>query len=135
MPDYFNNEMKTLQETTEQIRLSPGPAAREQPRPSPLGDEGRVTTADIIANEIMAKPAPLLGDARVSTIDALDIDLDGSDSVIRTDDLDKSGGGTILPRPSALGPSNRLTTQEIFDIVSAPLEVDDNGNSDDPLPV
>lgn len=136
MPDYFNKEMQTLQETTEQIRLSPGPVPRDQPRPKPLGDGGRVTTADIIATEIMAKPAPLLIDARVSTIDALDIDLDGSDSVIRTDDLGKGGGGSGLPKPAALGPDNRLTTQEFLDIVSAPLEpVEDNGNSDDPLPV
>lgn len=139
MPDYFNREMETLQETTEQIRLSPGPAPREQPRPKHLGQESRVTTLDFIADELMAKPAPLLADGRVSTIDALDLDLDASDSVLYTDDLDK--GRDIrrdsLPRPSALGPDNRLTTQEFLDIVTSPLAMEDkSGNNDEePLPL
>ena len=135
MPDYFNKEMQTLQETTEQIRLSPGPGQRDQPKPKPMGEGARVSTMDAIANEIMAKPAPLLGDNRVSTIDALDLDLDGPDSVLN---LDKADGErrSSLPRPNALGPSNRLTTQEFLDIVSAPLEtVEDNGNDEDPLPL
>ncbi|KAL3940238.1 MAG: hypothetical protein SGARI_001063 [Bacillariaceae sp.] len=132
MPDYFNKEMQTLQETTEQIRLSPGPGQREQPKPKPMGEGGRVSTMDAIAHEIMAKPAPLLGDNRVSTIDALDLDLDVSDSALNLDGERRSS----LPKPNALGPDNRLTTQEFLDIVSAPLEtVEDNGNDEDPLPL
>jgi hypothetical protein len=137
MPDYFNREMETLQETTEQIRLSPSPAPREQARPKPLGEESRVTTMDAIANELMARPAPLLADSRVSTIDALDLDFDGSDSVINTDDFDRSKGlrRDSLPKPSALGPDNRLTTQEFLDIVTSPIAIDSkSGNDEDPLP-
>jgi hypothetical protein len=88
---------------------------------------------DAIASEIMAKPAPLLGDSRVSTIDALDLDFDGSDSVLN---LDRTDDRSSLPKPNALGPNNRLTTQEFLDIVSAPLEtVDDDGNDEEPLPL
>jgi hypothetical protein len=133
MPDYFNLEMQTLQETTEQIRLSPGPGQRDHPKPKPMGESGRVSTMDAIASEIMAKPAPLLGDSRVSTIDALDLDFDGSDSVLN---LDRTDDRSSLPKPNALGPNNRLTTQEFLDIVSAPLEtVDDDGNDEEPLPL
>ncbi|KAG7350302.1 hypothetical protein IV203_009662 [Nitzschia inconspicua] len=140
MPDYFNREMETLQETTEQIRLSPGPEMRDQPRPKPLGDSGRVTTMDAIADELMARPAPLLADSRVSTIDALDLDLDASDSVLNADDFDKLKGErrNSVPRPAALGPDNRLTTQEFLDIVTSPIGVDDDKSGDDddedPLP-
>jgi len=143
MPEYYNKqfdterEMQTLQETTEQIRLSPGP------KPRPLGEEGRVTTMDAIAMDLMARPSPLLGENRVSTIDALDIDLDGSDSVLRTEE-DLAGPGPdgsakpSLPKPAAVGPNNRLTTQEFMDIITSPIaEVNDEKEdiSDDPLPL
>jgi hypothetical protein len=145
MPDYYNRrfdterEMQTLQETTEQIRLSPGPPLREQPRPRALNEENRVSTLDVIAMDLMARPSPFSADGRLSTIDALDLDLDGSDSVIRTDDMDdKTDGsqGAMLPKPSALGANNRLTTQEFLDIVTSPIAaIDDKISADeDPLP-
>jgi hypothetical protein len=139
MPDYLNREMQTLQETTQQIRLSPGPSARDLARPKQMGEDGRVTTMDAIARELMAKPAPLFADSRVSTIDVLDLDLDASDSVIKLDDFDKPDGTrrNSLPRPSALGLDNRLTTQEFLDIVTSPITVDDKSgddDDDDPIP-
>mmetsp|Transcript_26091 Transcript_26091/g.61972 ORF Transcript_26091/g.61972 Transcript_26091/m.61972 type:complete len:808 (+) Transcript_26091:275-2698(+) len=167
-PEYFNREMQTLQETTEQIRLSPsGPGASaaqttgigsaRAPKPQNISAENRMTTAEVITMDLMAKPAPLLAENRVSTIDALDLDLDGPDSTINTDELDNTvaaaaassyrggedsgtGGGVSMPKPPALGPQNRLTTQEFIDIVSGPLvSISDKmptvGEDDDPLPL
>jgi hypothetical protein len=137
MPDYLNREMQTLQENTEQIRLSPGISARDPARPKLLGQDGRITTMDAIATELLAKPAPFFADGRVSTIDVLDLDLDASDSVIKIDDFDKTDRirRNSLPRPSALGLDNRLTTQECLDIMTSPITVEDkSGEEDDPLP-
>lgn len=141
--EYFTREMQTLQETTEQIRLSPS-GVGGAPKPQAIATQNRLSTVEIITRDLLAKPGPLLGENRVSTIDALDLDLDGSDSFIRTDDLDEAvnGGGdngSSLPKPSALGIQNRLTTQEFMEIVAAPLvSISDrpsNGNDDEPLPL
>jgi hypothetical protein len=141
MPDYFNREMQTLQETTEQIRLSPGPPSHEQPKPQALSQESRLTTVDLIAMDLMSRPSPLSAGDRVSTIDVLELDFDGSDSMIRADDfddaIDGSKGGGSLPKPSALGANNRLTTQEFLDIVTSPIATigEKGSGDDDPLPL
>jgi hypothetical protein len=155
MPDYFNREMQTLQETTEQIRLSPsGPDsettgignAGAPPKPQNISTQNRMSTVEVITMELMAKPSPLLSENRVSTIDALELDFEGSDSVINTDNLDNAVDDaddtdrhSSMPRPPALGPQNRLTTQEFMEIVAAPLvSLSDRvpvDNDDDPLPM
>lgn len=152
MPDYYNTqfdterEMQTLQETTEQIRLSPGPRPRpavEPSKPHGLGQEDRVTTMDVITRELLSKPTPLLDEHRTSTLALLDLDLDGSDSMIRTEELiDESTRRTgssfsSLPKPAYLAPEDRLTTQDFLELVSAPLETveDKLGDDDEPLPL
>lgn len=160
-PEYFNREMQTLQETTEQIRLSPsgsadgatvaqtsGNESHGTPKPQNITIESRMTTADVITMELLARPSPLLTENRVSTMDALDLDLDGDDAAISTDDLDKvdvtevaaGGDGQIsMPKPPSLRPQNRLTTQEFIDIVSGPLvsisQLPIGDDDDDPLPL
>jgi hypothetical protein len=153
MPDYYNTqfdterEMQTLQETTEQIRLSPGPRPRpmvDAPRPNGIGQEDRVTTIDIITRELLSKPSRLLDEHRTSTLGSLDLDFDGSDSVIRLEEdlMDESirrTGDSLssLPKPAYLAPENRMTTQEIFDLVASPLDNGDDklGDDDEPLPL
>jgi hypothetical protein len=152
MPDYYNTqfdterEMQTLQETTEQIRLSPGPRPRqavEAPKPHSLGQEDRVTTMDVITRELLSKPTPLLEEHRMSTLGSLDLDLDGADAILKTEDLmdepNRRAGSSVssLPKPAYIGPESRLTTQEFFELVSAPLDTEDDklGDDDEPLPL
>lgn len=122
MPDYFdkdmNKEMLTLQEDTEQIRLSPNP------KPQSLKPDGRVSTIDVILNDLMTKPPPMLGGDRVSTIDALGLD-DSADLKFNTDDSRFVGEGNqtskqksaSIPKPGVLTQENRLTTTELFQVV------------------
>ncbi|MGK3739776.1 MAG: hypothetical protein ACI8RD_013470 [Bacillariaceae sp.] len=141
MPGYFDKEilskeMQTLQEDTEQIRLSPGPDSYVQPlenaKPQPLSQDGRVSTMDAIMNDLMAKPSPLSGGDRVSTIDVLGglVDEDYSDPFIDTKNTDDARGNyndnqkqntssTSIQKPSALTQANRLTTQDLFRIADA----------------
>lgn len=150
MPNYYNRqfdterEMQTLQETTEQIRLSPGPGLPvERPRPRTLAQEGRISTMDIITNDLMARPSAFMAEHRMTTIDALELDLDGPDSILKSEDLlDDSyrisaSSLSSLPKPASLGMESRLTTQEFFEIVSAPIATveDKSGNDYDPLPL
>jgi hypothetical protein len=151
MPDYYNRqfdterEMQTLQETTEQIRLSPGPVQLvEQPKPHAIGQGGRVTTMDVITMDLLAKPVPFSEENRMTTIDALELDLDVCDPIMRMEDLvddpnTRSAVSSLasLPKPSSLGPDNRLTTQEFLEIVGARIEIEDDkvGADDEPLPL
>jgi len=134
MPDYFdkhNNDMQTLQEDTEQIRLSQGPNSSLQPlekrKPQSLNQEGRVSTMDAIMNDLLAKPYPLLQGDRVSTIDALVglhdevqdnpiINLDGDDARDRVGNCNQKTSPRSIPKPGALTQANRLTTTELFQL-------------------
>merc|ERR1711865_1220894 len=126
MPDYFdkhNNDMQTLQEDTEQIRLSQGPNSSLQPlekiKPQSLNQEGRVSTMDAIMNDLLAKPSPLLQGDRVSTIDALVglhdevqdnpiINLDGDDARDRVGNCNQKTSPRFIPKPGALTQANRF---------------------------
>ncbi|OEU21313.1 hypothetical protein FRACYDRAFT_267906 [Fragilariopsis cylindrus CCMP1102] len=141
MPGYFdkeilNKEMQTLQEDTEQIRLSPVPDSYvqtlENSKPQPFSQDGRVSTMDAIVNDLMAKPSPLLGGDRMSTIDVLEglVDEDYSDPFGETKNTDDGRGNyidnqkqntssTSIPKPSSLTQANRLTTQDLFRIADA----------------
>ena len=137
MPEFFTKkfdaeqEMQSLSSNLEQSTLD-----AERPKPHPLSQTERVSTIDAIAMDLMVKPVPILKDDRVSTIDALDLDLD-TDPMIKNDEspipLDD------LPKPKNLGPLDRLTTNDFLDLVNSPLaQVDDSlpqDDSDDPLPL
>jgi hypothetical protein len=140
MPEIYNTEMTQLSENFELSHLSPASAAKKQLRPKPthLADGGRVSTIDAIAMDLMGKPAPMLVGNRVSTIDALDIDFDDdpiislgqSKEVLRQD----------LPKPVSLALDDRLTTNDLMNLVNSPLGEDDlatgdTASEDEPLPL
>jgi hypothetical protein len=120
MPEYYNgkfnpeSEVNKLTDNLEQSKLSPkrGEPTTTTTKPESLKDSNRLTTLDI--NEIMAKPEPL--SARVTTIEALGIDLENEPM------LDTAEGAGGIPRPNAMTSDNRLTTNEIFELVNADPE-------------
>jgi hypothetical protein len=65
MPEYYGTkigaeqEMTKLSSSLEHSTLSTG-AAVNQPKPQPLGEDGRVSTMDAITMDLMVKPQPLL---------------------------------------------------------------------------
>jgi len=140
MPEYFerkilNKEMQSLQEDTEQIRLSPEPDSYvqtlEKTKPQPLSQEGRVSTMDAIMNDLMSKPTPLSGGDRVSTIDILGLDdddnnddnpvinTDYNNSNVNADNCNQKASPAYIPKPGALTEVNRLSTTELFQIADA----------------
>lgn len=133
MPEYFSKkfdadqEMRSLSTNFEQSTLD-----NQQPKPKAIGDGERVSTMDVIAMDLMVKPAPILKDDRVSTIDALDLDLD-------TEGTLKDFPRDDLPRPNSLEATDRLTTKDFMDLVNSPIaQVDPNApktEGDDPLPL
>jgi len=135
MPEYYNgkfnseSEVNKLTDNLEQSKLSPkrlDATTAVEPttvKPESLKDSDRLTTLDI--NEILSKPEPLA--ARTSTIEALGIELE-NDSMF---DAPMVGGG--IPRPNAMTSDNRLTTNEIFELVNADPE--DLVKGDDPPPL
>jgi hypothetical protein len=90
MPEHYNfnteHEMKRLSNNLEHSTLSPGLSGKDRPQPKPLAEDGRVSTMDAISMDLMAKPQRLLAGDRVSTFDALDIDFD-DDPIIRPDEM------------------------------------------------
>lgn len=137
MPEFFKKnfdaeqEMQSLSSNLQQSTLD-----TNRPKPQPLSETERVSTIDAIAMDLMAKPVPILKDGRLSTIDALELDMD-DDTFIKTEEslipLDD------LPKPKSLGPIDRLTTSDFLDLVNSPIDsVDDVGpqdDSDEPLPL
>jgi len=135
MPEYYNgkfnseSEVNKLTDNLEQSKLSPkrlDATTEVEPttaKPESLKDSDRLTTLDI--NEILSKPEPLA--ARTSTIEALGIDLENESMF----DAPIVGGG--IPRPNAMTTDNRLTTNEIFELVNADPE--DLVKGDDPPPL
>jgi hypothetical protein len=133
MPEYFNaeKEMRSLSTNLEQSTLD-----IERSRPTALGISERVSTMDVIAMDLMVKPAPMLKGDRMSTIDALDLDLE-TDPLIKMDEppIDLED----LPKPKSLEPIDRLTTKDFMELVNSPIsQVDDKASrtdSDNPLPL
>jgi len=129
MPEYYNgkfnpeSEVNKLTDNLEQSKLSPQRVEPTTAKPDSLKDSNRLTTLDI--NEIMAKPEPL--SARTTTMEALGIDLENEPMFETPID-----GGSI-PRPNAMTSDNRLTTNEIFELVNADPE--DLVKGDDPPPL
>jgi hypothetical protein len=70
MPEYYGTkvgteqEMRKLSSSLEHSTLSTG-AAMNQPKPQSLGEDGRVTTMDVITMDLMVKPQPLLEENRM----------------------------------------------------------------------
>lgn len=146
MPEYYNKrfdteqEVRTLSDNLEHSTLSPLSAGPPRPKPKPLAGDGRVSTMDAITMDLMAKPQRMLVGNRVSTIDALDLDLD-DDPIIRPKD-DMSALKHDLPKPSSLAPDNRLSTMDFLDLVNEPIVEDDRpmvkpdkDRDDQPLPL
>lgn len=133
--DVLNKELKTLQENTEQIRLSPGPdsylqsAEKISPIPQPLSQQSRVSTMDAIINDLLSKPAPLMHGDRVSTLDALfGIDDNLQDDIYtneRVNSTPKSPRSTGIAISPTMKPENRMTTTELCEtaVASGPLPI------------
>lgn len=133
IPEVFNRDMQSLQETTEQIRLSsPVPT-----RPEPLAPGDRMTTIEAIAESFLAsgpdqmppRPEPLAEGGRMNTIDALGF----SDLAADTSPRNEQNPS----RPSTLTTDDRLTTTEVFAIANATLDEETANDDDDesPLPM
>lgn len=122
MPEYFGNnfdadrEVHSLSTNLEQSTID-----TERPKPMPLGNGERMSTMDAIAMDLMVKPAPILKDDRTSTIDALDLDLE-ADPLINADELGD------LPKPDSLGPVDRLTTNDFLELVNSPIATVDEAS-------
>jgi len=135
MPGYFDNkfnsdhEVKKLSDNLEQSKLSP---KREQidniPKPESLKDSNRLTTLDI--NDLISKPEPLTGANRVSTLEVLNIDLDNEPMFENS--IDGAGSSSGVPRPNVMTSDNRLTTNEIYELVNADPEDLVKGDGDPP---
>ena len=88
MPEFYNGtfdankEMQKLSDNLEQSTLS-------TPKPASLKPDERMSTMEVIANELLSKPAPLLAENRVSTIDALDIDFESEDPIVAPAELNR----------------------------------------------
>jgi len=68
--EILDEEVSQMTSSTKEIKLEcqqPLPSSR----PGPLSDNDRMTTMDMIAMDLMAKPSPLSGANRTSTVDAL----------------------------------------------------------------
>lgn len=120
MPEYFNNDQfdaeREVRRLSTNFEMSSIDAAR--PKPKPLGPGNRVTTMELIAKDLMAKPIAFSKDSRVSTIDALELSL-GVDGV---GDADQSAiAGENLPKPKSLETADRLTTSEFSDLLNSPM--------------
>eukprot|EP00934_Nitzschia_sp_Nitz4_P006310 Nitzschia sp. Nitz4//scaffold17_size182527//137924//140248//NITZ4_001875-RA/size182527-snap-gene-0.283-mRNA-1//1//CDS//3329539403//6300//frame0 len=144
-----DQEMRSLSSNLEQSRLadsngsgngnsSTTASASDRPKPKPLDETSRVSTLDAITMDLMARPVPILKSDRVSTIDALDLDLEG-DSLINNADGDKDAHPPEvkeLPRPKSLESDDRLSTKDFMNLVNSPIsEVDANAETegDEPL--
>ena len=111
-------------------------ATATQVHPKPLTRNERMTTFDHIAMDLMVKPVLLTSSARSPTIEALALDLD-DDPCIRPEPLQR--GRTMeevfhelrdgVPKPASLSKTDRLTTNDLLDIVNEPL-VDDDVDDD-----
>jgi hypothetical protein len=143
MPEVYNTEMTQLSENFELSHLSPASAAKQlRPKPTSLADGGRVSTIDAISMDLMGKPAPMLVGNRVSTIDALDIDFD-DDPIIRPGQSKEDCLGVLrqdLPQPLSLASDERLTTKDFMDLVNSTIVGDDRAtgdtaSEDEPLPL
>ena len=124
----FDQEMHLLSSNFEQSTLVSGTV-----KPKPISATARISTLDEIAMDLMTKPEPLFKSGRSTTIEALALDCFDDDFLLKSDaqidnalDLGelpmKSGG---VERPSTLTYSDRLSTNEVYDLMDAPIVDDD----------
>jgi len=120
-----------VSDNLEQSTIDSAMKYREKPKPIPLKDEGRVSTLDAIAMDLMAKPISLMKGDRISTIDALELSFD-DDPIISKFALQRETSrekaisdmkrGLAKPRPVTL--NDRLTTTDFLELVNAPIGED-----------
>lgn len=124
MPEYFNSNPSNRKFDAEQevqrlsTNLEQSTIDTERPKPIPVSDQGRVSTIDAITMDLMAKPAVLLKDDRMNTIDVLDLDLD-EDVAVKPQQEPPA-----LAKPQSLEPDDRLTTNDFIDLVNSPMPAD-----------
>lgn len=98
------------------------------PRPSQYSQQDRKMTLDMNALDLVIKPSLLRLNSRSTTLEALNIDFDDDlflSSPLTELDRDAEdlfySSNDKLSRPQVLTPSQRLTTNDLFDIVNEPL--------------
>jgi hypothetical protein len=121
--------MHLLSSNFEQSTLGPETTVK----PKPISTTARISTLDEIAMDLMTRPEPLLKSGRSTTIEALALDVFDDDFLIKSDEqlgnalelgeLSSKFGG--VERPSTLTYSDRLSTNEVFDLMDAPIVDDD----------
>lgn len=125
-PVQFDQEMRLLSSNFQQSTLG-------SVKPKPISTTARTSTLDEIAMDLMTRPEPLLSTGRSSTIEALALDVfddeflgkgdaSGENALYLGDISTRSGG---VERPSTLTYSDRLTTNEVYDLMDAPIVDDD----------
>ncbi|GAX12184.1 hypothetical protein FisN_1Hh110 [Fistulifera solaris] len=128
-PEQFEQEMHLLSSNFEQSTLGPETTVK----PKPISTTARISTLDEIAMDLMTRPEPLLKSGRSTTIEALALDVFDDDFLLKSDvqlesaldlgELSSKFGG--VERPSTLTYSDRLSTNEVFDLMDAPIVDDD----------
>ena len=144
IPEVFNQDMQSIHEKTQQIRLSNSPVteqssnASKPPKPQSLDLGARQSTVeameqamtDFLFTQAPPKPTPLSQGDRKNTMDELGFDLIGES------DSSKPPPTHSLSRPPKLTADDRLSTTEFNEIVNAPFPpVSGEANDKDPLPM
>jgi len=147
MPEHytFDSEMKKLSldpGSVEKSRPKPKPLGEDgrmstveaiealamdmTPKPETLSEGNRLSTVEALEMavnlDMAVKPQSLQETNRVSTIEALNIALDDDPSEsFKFAPLKEESPKAGMPKPSAITPDNRLTTQDFLEIVNTPL--------------
>lgn len=121
LPEYYNPDASHKKFDAEQevqrlsTNLEQSTIDTDRPKPVPLSDQGRVSTIDAITMDLMAKPAILLKEDRMNTIDVLDF----IEETVKTQQQPPA-----LEKPRSLEPDDRLTTNDVIDLVNSPMPAD-----------
>jgi hypothetical protein len=104
-------------------------------RPSPMRDDDRLTTMDMMALDFAIKPVKFNAGSRSTTLDALDLDGIDDDPFMQPARAQMERNSTIdevfkslkadMAKPNPLSFSDRLTTTDILEIVNEPLIEDE----------
>lgn len=132
-PQPIDHEMRMLSNSLEISTLedNPGDSSSSVPagtvKPAFLSEADRTSTLDQIAMDLMVRPPAALNSVRSSTIDALNLDFDDSDSLFNSNSMIASPDSTskAISKPPVVTMGARLSTNDVLEIVNQPIPDDD----------
>lgn len=138
IPEALDPSIQLLHEQTErQLRLSHSPIPDETPI---TRESTRVDSLEAaVSRKPVPKPSPLNQGDRKNTMDALGFDdllQDTVSQTIESNDMNSLDSKPLpaLKRPSKLTQNDRLSTNDILNIMDHPIVADDTTDDDIPLP-